>query len=106
MSQLPKYLIQDELWRFFTMPRFGCPFFYLTAFFRLGTLLRESKPEEVCVIKPGRYLGTLKADVALSARQYGVPAGEGHRVHSQHALTKERQEIWCRSSEGSANFPL
>ena len=75
------------------MPRLGCPFFYLTAFFRLGTVLSESKPEEVCWIKPGRYLYTLQADVALSAWQYGVPAGEGHRVHSPHALTKERQEI-------------
>ena len=94
MAQLPKYLTQDELWRFFKMPRFGCPFFYLTAFFRLGTVLRESKPEEVCLIKPGRYLCTLKADVALSARQYGVPAGEGHHVHSQHALTREREALW------------
>ena len=66
----------------------------MTVFFRMGTVMRESKPEEVCVMKPCRYLGKLKAELALSAREYGVPAGEGRRVPPQYALTKERQERW------------
>ena len=37
----------------------------MTAFFRLGAVLRESQLEEVCWIKPGRYLYTLKADVGF-----------------------------------------
>jgi hypothetical protein len=45
-------------------------FFYLTAFCRLGTVILESKPQEVCLIKPCGYLCTLKAELALkSARQ-------------------------------------
>jgi hypothetical protein len=45
-------------------------------------------------MKPCRYLYKLKAELALSTREYGVPAGEGRRVPPQYALTKERQERW------------
>ena len=41
-------------------------------------------------MKPCRYLYKLKAELALSTREYGVPAGEGRRVPPQYALTKER----------------
>jgi len=44
-------------------------------------------------MKPCRYLWKLKAELALSARSYGVPAGEGCCVPPQYALTKERQEM-------------
>jgi hypothetical protein len=41
----------------------------LTAFFRLGTVIGESKHKEVCLIKPCRCPRTLKADLAFN--QYG-----------------------------------
>src|SRR5919109_4103504 len=42
-------------------------FFYLTAFCRLGTVILESKPQEVCLIKPCRYPCKLKAELALKS---------------------------------------
>jgi hypothetical protein len=106
MSQLPKYLTQDELWRFFKMPRCGCPFFHLTAFFRLGTVIGESKHKEVCLIKPCRCPCTLKADLAFNqygnascpqeraiefitsmlSRKKGRRYGEGHQKASQISI--------------------
>jgi hypothetical protein len=78
----------------------------LTAFFRLGTVILESKHKEVCLIKPCRCSRTLKADLAFNqhgnascpqeraiefitsmlSRKKGRRYGEGHQKAPQISI--------------------
>ena len=78
----------------------------MTAFFRLGTVILESKHKEVRLIKPCRYPRTLKADLAFNqhgkascpqeravesitsmlSRKKGRRYGEGHQKAPQISI--------------------
>jgi len=67
-------------------------------------VIKESKRKEVDLRKPERCHAR---GMMVWLSQYGkdgCPQYGGCSVHLEPTLMEERQAIWCKSSEGAANF--